>query len=119
VTKIEPGEGYVRARCIIESGYDLLELPLPCVLTVASDEALTPRIAPLPGIIKAKKRKIPVWSASDLEADTEAFGAPGAKTILQELALPEFEGVCEFITAEALDQAAVMLADRLRSEKIL
>ncbi len=70
VTRIEPGDGCVRARCIIENGYDLLELPLPCVLTVASDEALTPRIAPLPGIIKAKKRKIPVWSASDLEADT-------------------------------------------------
>jgi len=119
VTRIEPGDGCVRARCIIENGYDLLELPLPCVLTVASDEALTPRIAPLPGIIKAKKRKIPVWSASDLEADPAVLGASGAKTVLQELALPEFEGVCEFITAEGLDQAAVLLADRLRSEKIL
>jgi hypothetical protein len=38
---------------------------------------------------------------------------------LKELALPEFEGVCEFITAEELDQAAVMLAERLRNEKIL
>jgi electron transfer flavoprotein beta subunit len=109
----------VRARCIIENGYDVLELPLPCVLTVGSDETLTPRIAPLPGIIKAKKRKIPVWSASDLDVDTTVIGASGAKTILKELALPEFEGVCEFITAEELDQAAVMLAERLRTEKII
>ena len=119
VTKIEPGDGCVRARCIIENGYDLLEVPLPCVLTVASDETLTPRIAPLPGIIRAKKRKIPVWSATDLDADTTRVGASGAKTILKELALPEFEGVCEFIAAEELDQAAVMLAERLRNEKIL
>jgi electron transfer flavoprotein beta subunit len=119
VTKVEPGDGCVRARCVIEDGHELLELPTPCLLTVASDENLVPRIAPLPGIIKAKKRKIPVWSASDLDADTSMIGAAGARTSLDGLALPDFEGACEFIQGEDLEQAAAMLTERLRAEKII
>ena len=119
VTKVEPGDGCVRARCMIENGHELLELPTPCLLTVASDENLVPRIAPLPGIIKAKKREIPVWSASDLDADVSRIGAAGARTSLDELALPDFEGVCEFIQGEDLEQAAAMLAERLKTEKII
>ncbi len=119
VTKIDPGDGCVRARCITENGHDLLELPVPCVLTIASDVALSPRIVPLPGVIKAKKRKIPVWSASDLDADTSMVGASGARTVLRELALPAFEGVCEFIESEEPEEAAGMLVDKLKSEKII
>jgi electron transfer flavoprotein beta subunit len=119
VTRIEPGDGCVRARCVIENGYELLELPTPCLLTVASDENLAPRIAPLPGIIKAKKREIPVWSASDLDAELSMLGAAGAKTSLDELTLPGFEGVCEFIQGEDLTQAAGILIERLQSEKII
>jgi len=119
VTRVESGQGCVQARCIIENGYETLELPLPCVLNMASDEALTPRIAPLPGIIKAKKRKIPAWSAADMEADLALVGASGAKTSVRQLALPEFDGICEFISGEDLEQAAGMLVQRLRDEKIV
>jgi electron transfer flavoprotein beta subunit len=119
VTKVEAGAGRVRARCLIENGHEWLELPTPCLLTVASDEGLTPRIAPLPGIIRAKKRKIPVWSTSDLNGDVSGVGAAGAKTSLEGLALPSFEGVCEFIEGEDPSQAAAMLAERLRAEKII
>ena len=80
---------------------------------------MTPRIAPLPGIIKAKKREIPVWSVSDLDADTSMVGAAGAKTSLDRLSLPSFEGVCELIQGEDLAQAAGMLIERLQSEKII
>lgn len=119
VTRVEPGDGRVRARRVIEDGHELLELPTPCLLTVASDENLVPRIAPLPGIIKAKKRQIPVWSLSDLDADTSMVGAAGAKTGLDALTLPSFEGVCEFIQGEDLAQAAGILTERLRAEKII
>jgi electron transfer flavoprotein beta subunit len=119
VNRIEPGDGFVRVWCIIENGVDVLELPTPCVLAVASDEALTPRIAPLPGIIKAKKRKIPVWSAADLETDPALTGAVGARTVLERLELPSFEGSCEFLSGGNPAEAAVKLAERLREENIL
>jgi len=119
VTKVEPGDGVVRARQIVDNGYEILELPTPCALTIASEESLAPRIAPLPGIIKAKKRKLPVWSASDLETDPSLVGAAGAKTTLEKLALPDFEGACEFIQGENPAQAAAMLVDRLKAEKVI
>ena len=119
VTKVEPGEGRVRARCVIEDGHELLELPTPCLLTVAGDEGLAPRIAPLPGIVRARKRKIPVWSTSDLNGDVSMVGAAGARTSLEGLALPSFEGVCEFIEGEDSKQAAAMLTERLKAEKII
>jgi electron transfer flavoprotein beta subunit len=119
VTRVEPGDGRVRARRVIEDGHELLELPTPCLLTVASDESLASRIAPLPGIIKAKKREIPVWSVSDLDADVTLIGAAGAKTSLERLTLPSFEGVCELIQADDLRQAAGILAERLQAEKLM
>ena len=119
VTRVEPADGRVRARRVIENGHELLELPTPCLLTVASDESLAPRIAPLPGIIKAKKRQIPVWSVSDLDADLSMVGAAGARTSLDRLTLPSFEGVCEFIQGEDLKQAAGILTERLQTEKII
>jgi electron transfer flavoprotein beta subunit len=119
VTKVEPGDGRVRARRVIENGYELLELPTPCLLAMASDETLTPRIAPLPGIMRAKKRKIPVWSASDVGAEISRVGAAGARTSLGGLALPDFEGACEFIQGEDLNQAVANLMERLHAEKII
>ena len=97
----------------------MLELPVPCVVAITSDEALMPRIAPLPRIIKAKKRKIPIWSASDIDADLSMIGETGAKTWVKELALPEIEGTCEFMDAEDFNLAADALVERLKSENIL
>jgi electron transfer flavoprotein beta subunit len=119
VTKIEPGDGCLRVRRILENGHEILELPMPCVAAIAGDEALMPRIAPLPRIIKAKKREIPIWSAADIDADISMLGASGAKTWVKGLALPTIEGACEFINAEDFDQAAAMLVERLKSEKII
>ncbi len=119
VTKIEPADGCLRTRRILENGHELLELPVPCVVAIAGDEALMPRIAPLPRVIKAKKRQIPIWSASDIGADMSMVGESGAKTWVKELALPEIEGTCEFMTADDLGLAAGMLVERLKSENII
>ena len=119
VTKIQPGDGCVRARRVLENGHELVKLPVPCLLAIAGDESLMPRIAPLPRVVKARKRQIPVWSASDIDADTSMVGAAGAKTWVKELVLPKIEGTCEFIEAEDFGLAASMLVERLKTEKIL
>ncbi len=118
-TKIEPKEGSVQAECLIDNGHDLVELPLPCVLAIASDESLMPRVAPLPRIIKAKKRQIPVWTAADIGADTAMIGVSGAKTSVRELIIPELEGKCEFITSDDPEAAAGALVEKLKNENII
>ncbi len=119
VTKIEPGDSSVKVHALIDNGYDILELPLPCVLAVGSDESLMPRIAPLPGIIKAKKRKIPPLTISEIGMDPADAGANGAKTSVLELALPEIDNVCEFIKSDDPEEAAALLAEKLKTEKII
>ncbi len=119
VTKIEAGDGCVEVQSIIDNGFERLELPLPCVVGVGSDETLMPRIAPLPRIIKAKRRKIPTWTATDLDADISKMGISGSLVSMEELAIPELVGECEFIKGEDLEAAAVNLAERLRNEQII
>lgn len=119
VTGIEPGDGCVYVRRVLENGYERLELPLPCLITVASDEHLLPRIAPLPGIMKAKKKTIPVWSAADLGLDASSVGEAGAKTNLTALRLPIFEGKCEIMRGENLEETVTMLVERLRAARVL
>ncbi len=119
VTKIDPQEGRVQVEYLIDNGHEVAQLPLPCVLATASDESLMPRVAPLPGIIKAKKRKIPVWTAADIEADTDMIGVSGAKTSVKDLNIPELEGRCEFISSENPEEAAGMLVAKLQNENII
>jgi electron transfer flavoprotein beta subunit len=119
ITKIEPGDGHVRAIRMIENGHEVLELPTPCVLSIANDKNLAPRIAKLAGIIKAKKRELPIWSASDLDAEPSRIGAIGAKATLLKLALPDITGTCEFIKGETPAESATLLVDRLHNENII
>jgi len=118
VRKIEAVDGSVRAERIIEDGYQVLELPLPSLLAV-SNEINTPRLAPLRGIMDAAKKEIPTWTASDINLDVARTGALGARTSIVELAIPTYEGICQFITGENLEEAAIRLVEMLRSEKII
>jgi len=118
VRKIVPGEGCMRVECIIDNGYEELELPLPSVLAV-SNEANTPRIPALGGIKRAAKKEIPAWTSTDIEADTARIGVSGTRTAIESLEIPQYEGTCEFIAGEDLDEAAVKLVMRLREEKII
>jgi electron transfer flavoprotein beta subunit len=118
-TKIKPKEGSVQVECLIDNGHDVVELPLPCVLAIASDESLMPRVAPLPRIIKAKKKQIPIWTAADIEADMAMVGVSGSKTSVTELTIPELEGKCEFITSDDPEAAAGALVEKLKNENII
>ncbi len=118
VRKIEAGEGCIRVECIIDNGYEVLELPLPAVLAV-SNEANTPRIPALGGIKRAAKKEIPSWGSTDFDVEAARIGVSGTRTTIESLEIPQYESICEFVTGEDLDEAAVNLVTRLREEQIL
>ncbi len=118
VRKVETKEDGIEVECIKDNGFEVQVLPLPCLVAI-SNEANTPRIAPLPGVIKAAKREIPVWSASDIGADLEKIGCKGAKISIHSLEIPEHKNICEIIEGEDLDEAVVNLVERLKCEKII
>ena len=62
-----------------EEGYDIVETPLPAVLTVVK-EINEPRLPSLKGKMKAKKAEVPVWTAEDLGCEEEKIGLDGSPT---------------------------------------
>ena len=67
VTKVEVSEDKksVKVHRQIVGGEEILELPLPCVIT-AQKGLNEPRYASLPGIMKAKKKELKPVKAADL-----------------------------------------------------
>ncbi|MFH1552595.1 MAG: electron transfer flavoprotein subunit beta/FixA family protein [Candidatus Omnitrophota bacterium] len=70
-----------------EEGYDIIQTPLPAVLTVVK-EINEPRLPSLKGKMKAKKAEIPVWTAQDVGCDEEKIGLDGSPTRVVKIFTP-------------------------------
>ncbi|MDP6685373.1 MAG: electron transfer flavoprotein subunit beta/FixA family protein [Candidatus Omnitrophota bacterium] len=70
---------HVRAERMTEEGYEIIESPLPCLITVVK-EINSPRLPSLKGKMKAKKIEIVKWSAKDLDVDPGLIGLNGSPT---------------------------------------
>jgi electron transfer flavoprotein beta subunit len=82
VGKVEEAkEGSIRVRRMMEDGYDVLELPTPCLISVVK-EINTPRVASLKGKLNAKKVEVPKWNAEAINADKTKIGLGGSPTIV-------------------------------------
>lgn len=89
VKKIENiSENVAKMERITEEGWDIMETPLPCLITVVK-EINTPRMPSLKGMMKAKSCKITVWSADDINADPSFIGLEGSPTRVVKIFTPE------------------------------
>ncbi len=82
-----------------DHGYDVIELPLPAVITVVKD-INEPRIASLKGKMRARKAAITVWTAKDVQADEELIGLSGSPTKVIKIFAPKSRGKGVSITGE-------------------
>jgi electron transfer flavoprotein beta subunit len=113
VIQLERGEGKVVAHREIEGAHEVVESPLPVVLT-AQKGLNEPRYASLKGIMGAKKKPI-------AEKKLDAIGIPeadpaGAKTRWRKLELPPPRQACKLIPADDPAAAAKELVRLLREE---
>ncbi len=114
VRKIEEiADGKVRCQRMTDDGYEVIEMPLPAVLTVVK-EINEPRLPSLKGMMRSKKAEIPVWGAADVEADPELCGLKGSPTQVVETFVPVHDVNSEMIEGEPAEQAK-KLADKLLS----
>ncbi len=82
VERIQPDEnGNIIARRIIEGGYQELELPMPCVISL-TPTGVAPRKPSLSGAIKARNTSITVLGVDDIHLGTEKIGLAGSPTIV-------------------------------------
>lgn len=116
--KVELKDGNVRVERVITDGYEVVEAPLPALITV-SNELGEARYATLKGIMAAAKKEVPIWNAQDIGADTSEVGAAGARSKVLKLYIPVRETKCDIIEGETAEEAAINLALKLREAKLL
>ena len=111
--KVEVADGVVRVERVLPDGHELVEAPLPAVVTV-SNELGQARYPNMRGIMAARRVQPTVWSAADLGL------APGTPAFeLVSLAKPERAAQTEMIAGDSEEEAGRKLALRLREERIL
>jgi len=72
----------IRVERLMEDGYDIIEMPLPAVISVVK-EINEPRIASLKGRLASKKASIPRLSAKDLGCDGSKIGSSSPTSVVK------------------------------------
>jgi len=75
----EISDAGIKVRRMIEEGYEILELPIPALITVVK-EINEPRLPSLRGKMKAKKAEIETMTAESLGIDEAKVGLAGSPT---------------------------------------
>ena len=91
--------GMLRSRSIVESGYRILETPLPCLITVTR-EINTPRFTSLFGVIEAENKPLAIWAAAQLGLSPNDIGFNGSPTQTGDVFLPEMKRRAEMLRGE-------------------
>ncbi len=84
----EIADGEMRVRRMVEDGYEVMESPLPAVLTVVK-EINTPRLPSLRGIARSKSAAIPVWGVGEIDIDKNKVGLSGSFTRVIKIFTPQ------------------------------
>ena len=71
--------GSMRLERMLEEGYEIIEAPLPALLTVVK-EINEPRIPSLKGLMRAKSAKITTFTQKELDLDPQQIGLCGSPT---------------------------------------
>ena len=117
VKEFELSEDSVKAVRDLENVDEVVEAPLPAVITVVR-EINEPRIPSLMNIMKAKRKPQTIWSLSDLGLSLEEVKAQSFVKI-NEVTAPMVSRKQVKIEAETIEEAAAKLAEAIRQEGVL
>jgi electron transfer flavoprotein alpha subunit len=84
------GKGNVIVKRILEGGYQMMQLPMPCLISL-TPTGIPPRKPSLIGAIKARNSAVKTFSIEDINLGTEKIGLTGSPTIVAAVANIESE----------------------------
>lgn len=103
ISKVEElNDGRLRVRRMLEEGYQVLDVALPCLLTVVK-EINEPRIPSLRGKLRAKSAKLEIWTSSHLALDPSRVGLEGSPTRVVHIFTPTKKRNTELYTGDPQD----------------
>jgi len=111
---IEVVDNKLRVKRIVKDGYEVLEAPMPSLVTVSSEIGL-PRLPGGLGLMMARRKVIPVWKAQDIGAESALLDKANAHTEVTSLSIPSRKSQCEMISGATPGEAAVNLASKIVS----
>ena len=103
-------DGEIRVERVVEDGVDIVQAPLPAVVTV-SNELGKPRVPNLRETMRATRKPIVTWNAAELGLGPAQLAA---RSHCERLYAPEQARVCEFMAGDTAREQAVLLLTRLR-----
>jgi electron transfer flavoprotein beta subunit len=112
--RVEFNNGKVRVERVVSDGYEVIEAPLPILITV-SNELGELRYANVKQLVASRNRPIMTWSANELGVDP----SPMKQSRLLRLFIPQKETRCEVVEGESPEEIGANLAIKLREARIL
>ena len=113
----DPAAGKVRVNRITASGYDVLEAPMPAL--ISGTQALgEPRYPSLKGIMAARSKEIATLSLADIGIDPATVGLAAATTRVVGSRPPEPRGATK-VVREAPDEAARQVVALLAERRLI
>ena len=119
VSKVEEiNNGRIRLERLVEEGYEIVDAPMPCLITVVKEIAV-PRLPTLKGKIKSREMEIPVFGADDLDVDLEYLGLKGSPTRVVKIETPSISRGGRIIKVQdketldlAVDEIMALLSEK-------
>ncbi|MFA5410294.1 MAG: electron transfer flavoprotein subunit beta/FixA family protein [Candidatus Omnitrophota bacterium] len=115
VKKIEEAkDGLMRVERMMEEGFEIVETPLPALLTVVK-EINEPRLPSLKGLMRAKSAKISLWTQKELNLDPQGIGLCGSPTQVVKIFTPPSRVGGQKLSGET-EEITEKLVELLKSE---
>lgn len=114
VAELRIDGGTLHAKRQAEHGYDVIEAPLPAVISV-SDAINTPRLPSIKAIMGAKKKPLEKLTAADAGVDGSRVGEAGARTQVRSVSQPPPKQAgltIEDAGGDAADKVVSVLAEK-------
>ncbi|MFB3886972.1 MAG: electron transfer flavoprotein subunit beta/FixA family protein [Thermodesulfobacteriota bacterium] len=106
---IEAVDKKLKVKRIVKDGFELLEAPMPSLITVSSELGM-PRLPAGMRIMIAARKQIPVWKAQDIGAEPDKAKA---HTEITGLSVPTRKTECEMVAGANPAEAAANLASKI------
>lgn len=108
VQSMELGDGQVKVQRQLEDGYEVIQVPTPCLLTCVK-ELNEPRYMTVGSIVDACKAKITVWNHEDVELSPEDCGLNASPTQVFRSFTPPAKGKGEMLSGTAREMSAALI----------
>ncbi len=109
----------IRVRRVLEGAEEVLDAPLPCLLTVLKEIGEI-RYAALPEVIRGLRTPVPLWTAKDMELDPQEVGLAGSPTAVRRIFAPPQRTGGPVVSVDGdADRVARETIDRLLADGVL